>query len=100
MKICRTNILLTWASKHRVLSRTTLRLLTCVDGKTIDWLIITEKLSDLPRVDFVPTRRISVLPLLCLRKFDENLFSAKQLDREIGGKTKVGMEDCIARGSK
>lgn len=83
-----------------MLSRTTPICLTCMDGKTMDWSIVREKLSDFARVDCVPTKIISVLLLLSLRKFYDNqiLISVKQLHRKSGGKAEVGMETGVKLG--
>lgn len=48
------------------------RLFTWGEGETMELSIEREKLSTLSRVDLVPTKRISVLSLLSLRKFEVN----------------------------
>ena len=58
-----------WEWKDRVLSRTTPRLLTCVEGETVKLSMVTEGLSVLESVDFEPMRRTSVLSLFSFRKY-------------------------------
>ena len=53
-------------------STMTPRLFTWGEGETMELSIEREKLSTLSRVDLVPTKRISVLSLLSLRKFEVN----------------------------
>ena len=57
--------------------------------------IVMEKLPGFVRVDLVPMRRTSVLLLLSLRKLQVNqdFFSCKQSEREVGGRVEVGLVD-------
>ncbi|MEM5715296.1 hypothetical protein AAGV03_08180, partial [Bifidobacterium animalis subsp. lactis] len=70
------------------------KLLTCVEGAIVKPSMHIEKPLDLDALFFVPTRSISVLLLLSLRKLLENqaLTSDKQLEREDGGSSEVGFE--------
>ena len=69
------------------------RLLTLGEGETEELSIWREKLSILESVDLVPTRRISVLSLFNLRKFEVNqvFISVRQLVREEGGRVEFGL---------
>lgn len=64
------------------------------EGETKKSSILIFKLSVLYKVDLVPTRRNSVLSLLCLRKFAENhyLFSATQRVRTDGEEGNLGRQ--------
>ena len=85
--------LLMWASKVKVPSRMTPRLLTWGDGRTMELSMDMEKGLCFARVDLVPTRRTSVLSLFSLRKLSEShdLISSRQLDRAVGGRVEVGL---------
>ncbi len=54
-----------------------------------------EKLLDFDKIDFVPTRRTSVLSVFSLRKLRENqdLISSKQPKREEKIRVEFGLED-------
>ena len=65
-------VMLIWDLKESEPSRMTPRLFTWEEGETMELSTGREKLSTLDRVDLVPTRRISVLSLLSLRKFEVN----------------------------
>lgn len=54
-----------------------------------------EKLSALDKVDFVPTKRISVLSLFSLRKLEVNqdFISVKQEINEGGGSEEFGLQE-------
>lgn len=69
--------------------------LTCLETDTGKRSVFTEEHFDLARLVFEPTRRISILLLLPLRRFDANrsLISAKRSVRIDGGEVEVGLED-------
>lgn len=56
-------MLLMWAWNERELSRMTPRLFTWGEEMTVELQMGREKLLTLDRIDFVPTRRTSVLLL-------------------------------------
>ena len=87
--------LLMWASKVKVPSRMTPSLLTWGEGRTVELVMDTEKGLYCARVDLVPTRRTSVLSLFSLRKLSEthDLISSRQVDRAVGGRVEVGLEE-------
>ncbi len=88
-------ILFTCFSKDKVLSRTTPKLLTWVDEEIIELSTEREKLLDFNKLDFVPTRRTSVLSVFSLRKLRENqdLISSKQPKKEEERRVEFGLED-------
>lgn len=82
-----------WDLKESEPSRMTPRLLTWGEGETMELSIEREKLSTLDRMDLEPTRRISVLSLFSLRKFEVNQVcnSERQSIREVGGRVELGL---------
>lgn len=56
-------MLFIWALYERVLSRMTPRLMSLGEGSTVVLPMVREKMFDLARLDFVPTKRTSVLLL-------------------------------------
>ena len=63
--------LLMWASKVKVPSRVTPRLLTWDDGRTVELSMDMEKGLCFARLDLVPMRGTLVLSLFNLRKLSE-----------------------------
>ena len=86
-------VMLIWDLKESEPSRMTPRLFTWGEGETMELSIEREKLSTLDRVDLVPTRRISVLSLLSLRRLEVNQVcsSERQSVREEGGRMELGL---------
>ena len=86
-------VMLIWDLKESEPSRMTPRLFTWGEGETMELSNEREKLSALSRVDLVPTKRISVLLLLSLRKFEVNQVcsSERQSVRDEGGRMELGL---------
>ena len=86
-------VMLIWDLKESEASRMTPRVFISGEGETMELSIEMEKLSTLDRVDLVPTRRISVLSLLSLRKLEVNQVCSteRQSVREEGGRMELGL---------
>ena len=86
-------VMLIWDLKISEPSRMTPRLFTWGEGETMELSNEREKLSTLSRDDLVPTKRISVLLLLSLRKFEVNQVctSERQSVRDEGGRMELGL---------
>ena len=86
-------VMLIWDLKESEPSRMTPRLFTWGEGETMELSNEREKLSTLSRDDLVPTKGISVLLLLSLRKFEVNQVctSERQSVRDEGGRMELGL---------